>query len=137
LEKKTKTAYVKAQRLFRTFKIYAIGTFFGITFFLILLMKTPSEVHTAAGDVPNPEWGVVVGITAILVTLLVLPIGGLSAEIALLQMEQAEQHAKEQRATESALANAIGELTKELRRPPQQPISVVTFTSLFPPSKSR
>jgi hypothetical protein len=95
---------------------------------------TPFLLKTTGGIIANPRFeaaGLFLGI--LIAASALYAAAASSTRIAVFQMEQARDQAEAQRSTDLALANAIAELTKELRRRPDTSSSVVTF-SLFGPS---
>ena len=79
--------------------------------------------------IQNSRWSGFAALVSIFIAFQAVVISQTGVRIARLQMQQAKEH----RSTDLALANAITELTQELRRRPDVSSSVVTL-SLFGPS---
>jgi hypothetical protein len=110
--------------------LYWVILFVLVAFWLALI---PAMLTTASGSVPNPVFEILVAIITLSAAAIAVYIARTGTYLAVLQMRQAEEYRRSADATDLALANVIGELTKELRRRPDISPSVVTF-SLFGPS---
>jgi hypothetical protein len=123
---KKQTAYDRAQSAWKSFAILPImvAIMWGVFMTLIGFGIIPITLATAAGMVPNPAFEGLAVLLGTLFAYTVLYLAACGMRVAMFQMEQAEEH---HRSNKDALANALSEIRRELRRRPDI-ASPVTFS---------
>jgi hypothetical protein len=125
---KKETTYDRAEAVWKSVGILPLmaAIIWGVFTILIGLRIIPITLTTATGTILSPTFEGLAAFLGVLIVYTALYLAACAMRIAMFQMEQAEEH---HRSSQEALANAMRDLAKEMRRRPDIS-SPVTF-SLF------